>query len=154
MTTTTTPRLTRSLPAEHRGTLMALAREVSIPQGSRLFDEGGRADRFWIVRTGTVALDVRVPGRRPAVIATLGFGDLVGWSWLFSPRVWHMGAEAVTPVRAWEFDAGAVRELFRADPRFAEAVARWVGLVLSHRLHAARVRLLELYAPHGSGIPG
>ncbi|MFD5713664.1 Crp/Fnr family transcriptional regulator [Streptomyces pharetrae] len=153
MTTATTPRMTRSLPAEHRGTLMTLAREASVPQGTRLFDEGGRADRFWIVRTGTVALDVRVPGRRPAVIETLGFGDLVGCSWLFPPHVWHMGAEAVTPVRAWEFDARAVRDLCRSDPRLGEAVGRWVGLVLAHRLHAARTRLLDLYAPYGSGIP-
>ncbi|MER6347875.1 Crp/Fnr family transcriptional regulator [Streptomyces sp. NPDC001595] len=154
MTTMTTPRLTRSLPTEHRGMLMTLAREVVIPQGSRLFEEGGRADRFWIVRTGTVALDARVPGRRPAVIETLGFGDLVGCSWLFPPHVWQLGAEAVTPVRAWEFDAEAVRELCHREPALGEAVAHWVGRALAHRLHTSRARLLDLYAPYGSGIPG
>lgn len=27
----------------------------------------------------------------------------------------------------------------------------WVGDVLAHRLRSARTRLLDLYAPHGSG---
>ena len=98
------PSLPRALPAEHRERLMAAAREVSFPQGTRLFEEGGRADRFWVIRTGTVELDMRVPGRRSVVIERLGHNELVGWSWLFRPHVWHLGAEAATPVRAYEFD--------------------------------------------------
>ncbi|MGW5640007.1 regulator, partial [Streptomyces sp. NPDC003832] len=31
------------------------------------------------------------------------------------------------------------------------AVTAWVGEVVSHRLQAARTRLLDLYAPYGSG---
>ena len=130
---------------------MRVAREVSFPQGTRLFHEGGHADRFWIIRTGTVELDMRVPGRRAAVIESLHHNDLVGWSWLFTPHTWHLGAEAATPVRAFEFDAVAVREMCEEDPAFGESVARWVGEVVAHRLRAARTRLLDLYAPYGSG---
>ncbi|MGW0705914.1 cyclic nucleotide-binding domain-containing protein [Streptomyces sp. NPDC002643] len=57
-----TPSILRALPAEHRQRLMRFAREVSVPQGTRLFEEGGKADRFWIIRTGTVELDMHVPG--------------------------------------------------------------------------------------------
>ena len=81
-----TTSLPRALPAEHRERLLKVAREVSIPEGTRLFHEGGHADRFWIIRTGTVELDMRVPGRRAAVIESLGHNDLVGWSWLFAPH--------------------------------------------------------------------
>lgn len=142
-----------ALPVDHRERLMRLAQAASFDAGTRLFEEGRRADRFWLVHTGTVALDLRVPGRRPAVIETLGHGELVGWSWQFPPYVWHLGAEAVSPVRAWEFDAEAVRALCADDPEFGRAVAVWVGRVVAQRLHAARVRLLDLYAPYGSGEP-
>lgn len=145
------PRMPRALPAGHRARLLRTAREVSFPEGARLFEEGGRADRFWVVRTGSVDLDMRVPGRRAAVIERLGHNELVGWSWLFAPHVRHPGAEAVTPVRAHEFDAAAVHELCRDDPEFGRALTRWVGDVVAHRLHAARVRLLDLYAPYGAG---
>ncbi|TWV56737.1 cyclic nucleotide-binding domain-containing protein [Streptomyces misionensis] len=149
MTSATT--MTTALDPAQRDRLTSLAHEVSFAAGTRLFEEGRRADRFWIVRTGTVALDLRVPGRRPAVIETLGHGELVGWSWHFPPHIWHLGAEAMSPVRAWEFDAGSVRALCDSDPEFGRAVAVWVGRVVAQRLHASRVRLLDLYAPYGSG---
>ncbi|MET9903646.1 cyclic nucleotide-binding domain-containing protein [Streptomyces sp. NPDC006446] len=149
MTSATT--MNTALEPVHRERLIHLAREVSFEAGTRLFEEGGRADRFWIVRTGTVTLDLHTPGRRPAVIETLGHGELVGWSWHFTPYIWQLGAEAMSPVRAWEFDAEAVRTLCAEDPEFGRAVAVWIGRVVAQRLHASRVRLLDLYAPYGSG---
>ncbi|MDT0386639.1 cyclic nucleotide-binding domain-containing protein [Streptomyces sp. DSM 41921] len=148
---TATTNLSAGLTAGHRERLMRLAREVSFDVGTRLFEEGRRADRFWIVRTGAVELDLRVPGRRAAVVQSLGHGELVGWSWHFAPYVWHLGAEAASPVRAWEFDAEAVRAMCAQDAEFGRAVAEWVGRVIADRLHASRVRLLDLYAPYGSG---
>ncbi|MFD9791103.1 cyclic nucleotide-binding domain-containing protein [Streptomyces sp. NPDC059070] len=151
MSTPALPRLTSALPEEHRSRLTGLAREVEFAADTRLFNEGGHADRFWVLRSGTVTLDMRIPGRRPAVIETLCSDELVGWSWLFRPYVWQLGAQAKTPVHAYEFDAPLVRDLMAADPVFASAVGGWVGRVLAHRLHASRVRLLDLYGPYGSG---
>ncbi|CAL9674538.1 hypothetical protein SUDANB1_07740 [Streptomyces sp. enrichment culture] len=148
---TSTTNLATGLTAGHRERLMRVAREVSFDTDTRLFEEGRHADRFWIVRTGTVVLDLHVPGRRAAVIESLGHGELVGWSWHFPPYVWQPGAEAVSPVRAHEFDAEAVRAMCARDPEFGRAIADWVGRVVAHRLHASRVRLLDLYAPYGSG---
>ena len=149
MTSATT--MTAALPAEHRERLVRTASKVSFEAGTRVFEEGLRADRFWTVRTGTVALDLHVPGRRAAVIDTLGFDELIGWSWYFKPYVWQLGAEAMSPVRAYEFDAETVRAMCTKDPEFGRAIALWVGGALAQRLHAARTRILDLYAPYGSG---
>lgn len=86
------------------------------------------------------------------MIETLRHGELVGLSWLFPPYLCQSGAEAMTPVRAYEFDAPAVRSMCHSDTEFGAAVVFWVGAILAHRLHVTRVRLLDLYAPHGSGI--
>ncbi|MFF5449413.1 Crp/Fnr family transcriptional regulator [Streptomyces sp. NPDC012888] len=148
MSTPSPIRIAAVLSTEHRGRLMGLARQVNFPEGARIFDEGARAESFWIVRSGTVNLELPVPGRRPAVIESLGTGELVGWSWLFPPYVWQLAAEAMTPVRAYEFDATQVRLMMDADPAFGSAVGHWVGRVLAHRLHQTRTRLLDLYLPH------
>ncbi|WP_437114539.1 hypothetical protein [Streptomyces glaucescens] len=37
------------------------------------------------------------------------------------------------------------------DAEYGRAVAVRVGSVGAHRLHAARIQLLDLYAPYGSG---
>jgi CRP-like cAMP-binding protein len=141
-----------ALSDEHRDKLMALAAEVRFPAGSRIFDEQGRADRFWLLRDGDVALELPVPGRRPAVIETLGQGSLLGWSWLFPPRRWHMSARALSDVRAWEFDAAAVRALCQEDPWLGYVFVLACAEVIGHRLEDARTRLLDLYGPYGSGL--
>ncbi|MFI8823379.1 Crp/Fnr family transcriptional regulator [Streptomyces sp. NPDC053431] len=141
-----------TLPPEHRERLMAFAEDVYFESGHRLFEEQDRADRFWIVKTGAVTLDAKVPGRGSPVIETLRHGELVGLSWMFPPYLCQSGAEAMTPVRAYEFDATAVRSMCRTDAEFGASVTYWVGRILAHRLHVTRVRLLDLYAPHGSGI--
>ncbi|MDI3406854.1 Crp/Fnr family transcriptional regulator [Streptomyces cavernicola] len=140
-----------TLPVAYRNRLLEHAQEVNYPEDTHLFSEGGRADKFWIVRSGAVSLEFRVPGGRPAVIENLGPGDLVGWSWLYEPYRWHLDATATTPVRTYEYDARNVRMLMDADLAFGFAIAHWVGQILAHRLQATRVRLLDLYAPHGSG---
>ncbi|MDH2388833.1 cyclic nucleotide-binding domain-containing protein [Streptomyces sp. HNM0663] len=151
---TTGPPLLNDLPAEGRHRLLQLAAETSFQAGRRIFEEGRRADRFWIIRTGAVDLDLHVPGRRAVVVEKLGPGELLGWSWLFPPHLWHLGAEAVSPVTAFEFDAVAVRDLCDDDPVFGLAFTRAVAQLIAHRLTSARTRLLDMYGPSGAGGPG
>ncbi|MFI6409413.1 Crp/Fnr family transcriptional regulator [Streptomyces sp. NPDC050548] len=146
-------RMNHALPPDHRERLLRLGRDVTFAPGTRLFEEGGHANRFWIIRDGTAALDMHVPGRRPPVVETLGIGDLVGWSWLYEPYVWQLGAATVTQLRAYEFDAVAVRLMCLDDPAFGQAVEHWVGRVLAHRLNAARARLVDLYGTYETKEP-
>ncbi|MFI6445695.1 cyclic nucleotide-binding domain-containing protein [Kitasatospora sp. NPDC050543] len=143
-----------ALPPGHRDRLAASAREVSIPAGTRIFEEGGLADRFWIIRSGLVVLDVHVPGRRAAVVETLGEGDLLGWSWLFEPYRWQLGARTRGTVLAAEFDAERVRAACEDDPVFGLAVTHGVATVVARRLRATRTRLLDLYGPPGADPGG
>lgn len=119
--------------------------------GTRIFEEGDQADR--VIHTGSVVLDTPVPGHRPAPVEILSPGDLPGCSWLFPPYVWHLGAEARSNVRAHQLDATVVRALPRADLEFGEALARRVAEIIAHRMQSARIRLLDLYGPHGRAGP-
>ncbi|MEV6205762.1 cyclic nucleotide-binding domain-containing protein [Kitasatospora sp. NPDC051914] len=142
-------RLLDGLPDAHRDGLLALARDREFPADSRLFDEGGPADRFWLIRSGEVALDLYVPGRRPPVVETVGPGQLLGWSWLFPPYRWHLGARTLGPVTAREFPAAEVRALCEAVPELGHELAVRCAAVIAERLQATRLRLLDLYAPDG-----
>ncbi|MFD3524834.1 Crp/Fnr family transcriptional regulator [Streptomyces sp. NPDC058653] len=151
---TRVPRLLKALPAQGRDRLMGVAREVNFPAGTRIFEEDFRADRFWVVRTGSVELDLHVPGRRASTVEMLGPGDLLGCSWLFPPHTWKLGAEAVSPVRALKFDAADVRALCEEDPRLGQALAVYVAETVAQRLQAARSRLLNQYGPAGGDSLG
>ncbi|WP_063748976.1 cyclic nucleotide-binding domain-containing protein [Streptomyces sp. NRRL B-24484] len=137
----------------HRARLLGLADDREFPADRRLFDEAGAADRFWLLRSGEVALDLHVPGRRPPVVETVGAGQLLGWSWLFPPYRWHLGARTLGPVSAWEFPAHRVRALCGAEPEFGLRLTLHCAAVIAERLQAARLRLVDLYAPDGGGPP-
>ncbi|WP_030844054.1 cyclic nucleotide-binding domain-containing protein [Streptomyces sp. NRRL F-4474] len=138
---------------EAREALLAHSRQVTFPAGTRIFKERQRAENFWIIECGAVDLDTHVPGRKNAVIDTLGYGDLLGWSWMFRPYTWHLGAVATHDVIALEFDAAAVRDLCRENSAVGRSVSTAVAAVIADRLDATRTRLLDLFAPRGSATP-
>ncbi|MDN3024372.1 cyclic nucleotide-binding domain-containing protein [Streptomyces sp. S.PB5] len=141
-------KLLTTLPPPQRQRLMALAREVSFPEDARIFEAGGTADRFWVIRSGAVSLDQRVTSLQRVTVASLGSGDLLGWSWLFPPHRWDFGAVAFSPVRAYEFDAAAVLGLCEEDPQLGLILVRSVAEILAHRLETTRGKLLEQYSIH------
>jgi CRP-like cAMP-binding protein len=117
--------------------------------GARIFSEGGKADRFWLIRDGQVALDLPVPGHGDVPIEELGPGAVLGWSWLFPPYRWHLGATALSQTLTVAFDAAGVRRLCAEDPRIGSELYRRFIEVVVDRLQATRIRLVDLYGgPH------
>jgi CRP-like cAMP-binding protein len=145
-------KLLTALPPPQRQRLMTLAREVSFPEDARIFEAGGTADRFWIIRSGAVSLVQQVTSLRRVTVAGLGSGDLLGWSWLFPPYRWDFGAEAFSPVRAYEFEAQPVLKLCEEDPALGLTLVRLVAEILAHRLEMTRGRLMEQYGTHRRGV--
>lgn len=141
-------KLLTALPPPQRERLMSLAREVSFPEDARIFEAGGTADRFWVIRSGAVSLDQRVTSIQRVTVASLGAGDLLGWSWLFPPYQWDFGAEAFSPVRAYEFEAAAVLRLCEDDPGLGMSLVRHVAEILAYRLEMTRGKLMEQYGQH------
>jgi CRP/FNR family transcriptional regulator, cyclic AMP receptor protein len=141
------------LPDHWQQRLAVHASPVMRHSGQRLFREGGRADRFWLLQSGDVALDFHVAGRGDVVIEHIGPGGALGWSWLFAPRRWTLGGIVAQDCRALQFDAVAVQALVDDDPVLGRELVMRFAAVMAERLQAARRRLLELYA-YPSDLPG
>lgn len=145
-------KLLNALPPPQRQSLMTLAKEVSFPEDFHIFEAGGTADRFWVIRSGAVTLTQQVTTHQRVTVAGLGSGDLLGWSWLFPPYLWDFGAEAFSPVRAYEFDAAAVLRLCEEDQQLGMILVRSVAEILAHRLETTRGKLMEQYGSRGRGV--
>lgn len=121
--------------------------------GSRVFYEGSRADRFWLIKDGRVNLDTHLPGRGDVVVETLGPGAVLGWSWLFPPYRWHFGAVAVATTFTVSLDGPGVRNLCESDHELGYDLTTRFMQVVVDRLQATRLRLLDLYqAPPGPPV--
>jgi CRP-like cAMP-binding protein len=136
----------RGMADDHLAKLATLCQHIAIPPRQRLFEEGTRADRFWLIDAGQVTIDTTVPGQGRLIIASLGRGDMIGVTWLLPPYQWRFGAVTAQPMQAYEFDAPAVRAACDEDPSLGYELGRRVSGVLVRRLEAIHRRLLETSA--------
>ena len=136
----------RGMADDHLAKLATLCQHIAIPARQRLFEEGTRADRFWLIDAGQVTIDTTVPGQGRLIIASLGRGDMIGVTWLLPPYQWRFGAVTAQPMQAFEFDAPAVRAACDEDPSLGYELGRRVSGVLVRRLEAIHRRLLETSA--------
>ena len=122
------------------------ATEVEFEADSYVFRTDTPADAFYLIRDGTVALEVYVPGPGPFRFLTLKQGELLGASWLVEPYRWTYDARAVKLTRAIAFDSGCMRELCEADHHLGyEMMKRFVPPLLE-RLQLARLQSVDLYS--------
>ena len=80
-----------------------------------IFRKGETANRFYLIEHGKVALESS-NGDEVIRIDEVGSGDLLGWSWIFPPYVWHFDARAVEPTTAIFLYGTILREYCEADP--------------------------------------
>jgi CRP/FNR family transcriptional regulator, cyclic AMP receptor protein len=116
-----------------------------VDAGRLLLRQGDPADRFFLIRAGAVALQVHVPGRGDVVIETLHAGDVVGWSWLFSPYRWQLDARAMELTRVVAFDAACLRGKCDADHELGYQLMSRFAASLVDTLQATRLQLLDVY---------
>jgi len=79
------------------------------------------------------------------VIETLGDGDILGWSWLFSPYQWHFDARAKQLSRAVAIDGKTLREQCEEDHDLGFELMKRFASIVVERLQAAQVQLMDLY---------
>jgi CRP/FNR family transcriptional regulator, cyclic AMP receptor protein len=113
--------------------------------GDVVFREGEPADRFYLIRRGSVALDLSAPGRGSVTIETLHDGEVLGWSWLFEPHRWMFDARAVGETSAIGFDGACLRGKCDADHELGYQLMHRFAAVLVSRLQATRLQLLDVY---------
>ena len=131
-------------------TIAGCGTNVQFPEGELLFKDRDPAERFFVLRHGSVALETFVPARGAVVIETIEAGEVVGWSWLFAPYRWHFDARALSLVRATSFDGVCLRGKCDDDPRLGYDLMSRFARVMIQRLQWTRVRLLDVYGHGGA----
>jgi len=134
-----------ALSEAHMQILIGCASNVRFAEGAMLFREGEIANKFYLVRTGRIALETDVNARGKIRIQTVGPGDVLGWSWLISPFRWHFNALAVAEVRAVALDGECLRKKCENDRDFGYEILSRFSHVMERRLEATRMQLLDLY---------
>jgi CRP/FNR family cyclic AMP-dependent transcriptional regulator len=111
----------------------------------QIFREGGDADHFYLILTGTVASETFVPGCGTVTIQNIGAGEALGWSWLFPPYQWHFTATTRDPTEVVSLDAAVLRAKAEQDRDFRDELLARIVKTLFQRLMGTREQLIDLY---------
>ncbi|MGA9115974.1 MAG: cyclic nucleotide-binding domain-containing protein [Bacteroidota bacterium] len=140
------------LPDAHVQTILGCASNVRFEEGSTLIHEGQVAEKFYLIRTGRVALEINLSERGSLRVQTAGPGEVLGWSWLVSPFRWHFTGMAVAEVRAVALDGRCLRTKCETDHEFGFEMLKRLSQVMQQRLEATRLQLLDVYGTQQGAI--
>ena len=119
---------------------------VHFKKGQIIFREVEMANRFYLVESGKVVLESTGGHGDPVLVDTIGAGDLLGWSWMFPPYVWHFTARAAEPTDAIFFYGTILREYCERDHSLGYELFKRMSTVMVKRLQSAREKMLAFHA--------
>ncbi len=109
-----------------------------------IFRAGETANRFYLIESGKIVLEAgENAGCAPVIIDRIGAGDLLGWSWIFPPYIWHFTARAVELTNSIFFYGTILREYCDKDSALGYELFKRMSEVMIRRLQGARSQLLE-----------
>jgi CRP/FNR family transcriptional regulator, cyclic AMP receptor protein len=134
------------LKQAHIRLLADCAMATQFERGQIIFGAGETANRFYLIEEGRVNLEAGEE-ERPIIIDRIGAGDLLGWSWIFSPYKWHFAARATEPTHAIFFYGTILREYCEKDPALGYELFKRMSEIMMKRLQRARAELIVALAP-------
>lgn len=123
-------------------TIAGCAANERFNAGDYIFREGQPANKFYLIRHGSVALEIHVPGRDPIIVDELHSGDILGWAWLVPPHKWVYDARTKELTRVVSLDAACLRGKYESDHTLAYELFKRFIPIMSDRLAATRRQML------------
>jgi CRP-like cAMP-binding protein len=113
-------------------------------RGQLILRANQASNGFYLIETGKVTIFASLENGGQAVVEDLGPGELLGWSWMFPPYIWHFTAQAVTRASAIFFCGSLVREYCKRDPLLGFELLQRMNGVMTRRLQAAEKKMISL----------
>ncbi len=120
-----------------------------IKKSQTLFKQGERADKFYVVRNGRISVQIPALMGPNLEIQSLGKNQVLGWSWLISPYQWNFQAKAEDDSELLEFNGTAILARCEQEPKFGYEVLKRFAALMSERLEAARLKMMDDWNPDG-----
>ena len=127
---------------EYTDLITGCAKNVRFEPGEYLFREGETADQLYLLRAGSVALEVDTDDG-PVTLQTVGESEIVGASWLVPPYRRGLSARAMELTRAIALDAACLRGKCEEDHDLGYEMMKRFMPILIQRLRAARLQILD-----------
>lgn len=140
----------KGMKPEHLAILVRHAREAEFMADQVIFRQNENAHQFHLILEGRVAVESYMPRADNIPLQIVTAGDVLGWSWLFPPFVWHFQARALEPTKAIFIDGASLLVACEQVHAFGFQLMQRIAQVVIKRLEAAQRRLLEIEKTAGT----
>ncbi|MEQ9619592.1 MAG: cyclic nucleotide-binding domain-containing protein [Deltaproteobacteria bacterium] len=136
----------KGLDKKYIDMIVEKASYVNFEEGELIFHENDKADKFYLIQEGIIALETKLaPDRDPITIQMIGEGDVFGWAWLFPPYLTHFDAKAVAPTVAVSIDGNFLRTKSEEDHDLGYELLKRFAYIIQQRLQAVRLQNPNMY---------
>jgi len=132
------------LEPDHIHFLVGCAKNARFPAGEYLLREGEQEDTLYLLRQGTVAIEMPGPSDEALCLETVGPGDVLGVS-LLTPAAAHLDCRARDTVLAFALDNQCLLRKMHEDPRLGFALTMKLLERTYERLSRARLQRADVY---------
>jgi CRP/FNR family cyclic AMP-dependent transcriptional regulator len=120
-----------------------------IKKGQILFLQGERADKFYVVRSGLISIQMPAIMGPALEIQAVDEDQVLGWSWLISPYQWNFQTKAEDDSELLQFDGAAILAQCELDPKLGFELVKKFAALMSVGLNAARQKMMDEWNPVG-----
>jgi len=125
------------------------AKVRAVDAGDVLFHQGESADKFYLLQSGEVSVQVPALMGPALQIQKIRNDQILGWSWLIPPYRWNFQALALEATQVLEFDGSIILARCEQDPAFGYQLLKLFAALMSERLDAARQKMMDQWDPPG-----
>ena len=134
---------TKGMEHHHLEVLAQSAMPAHFEKDQILFKVGEPANGFYLLESGSIALQGCVSPDDPITTDVVLPGEALGWSWLFPPYLWHFDARALEPSTAISVSGLALRQHRDEDLTLSHELFHRMCEVMVRRLNHAHRKLVE-----------
>ena len=136
--------LFRGFDEKTLGKLIASLRELSVPQGNKVFSRGDQGDEIFLVRRGSVRILLPLEGGKRHHLATVGHGDFFGELSFLDRGVRSADAEAKVPTDLYVLSRSRFDGEIQSEAAVGVQVFAHLALAIAERLRQTDAELQAL----------
>lgn len=134
------------LPQEVFKDIAMFSEEITLSSNTYLFREGDAANKLYLVISGGIDLQLEIPNGDAchADVETIVPGEVLGWSALVEPHIYHMSAVTSTSSRLAVIDGTKLQDYLAHHPEWAYKILLQIARIIGDRLSRTRLRLMSI----------
>lgn len=137
-----------SLSPEVLEKISKISHIINLEQGDYLFEEGDTAEYLYLVDSGSISLNLKVPNRDGVEFVQemdpMKRGEMVGWSAIVGPGDYKFGVVANTASMLIEVDGAGLKQIMKDHPMQGYDILYRIADVIRERLEMKCMQLLSL----------